>query len=117
MRYAIMYGEEHLSTLTCNGGMTDEEICEACGIELATTQEEYEHAPENGMYALDSLTIIAVNEIWTACRETGTRIEQCDTVDEAKQLIDRYEEDDMNNNHYTPEYYDIINEDYESILY
>ncbi len=55
--HVVYYGNEVIGRLVGGVGMTDEEICEACGIRLAHTQEEYEGAPENGMYSLDDLVI------------------------------------------------------------
>lgn len=53
----IICDGEVIGTVLSNHSMTDEEICEAAGIELAQTQEDYENMPENGMYDLDDLTI------------------------------------------------------------
>lgn len=38
--------------------MTEEEICNIAGIELATTQEDFDGMPENGMYDFDELEIV-----------------------------------------------------------
>lgn len=58
MKRIIRFEGEIIAELTTNHSMTDEEVCEACGIELARTQEDYENIPENGMYDIDDLEII-----------------------------------------------------------
>lgn len=67
MGYLIFDGETDklIGKLICNHRMTDEEICDACGIKLAKTQEDFEGMPENGMYDLGMLAIVytyAVNK-------------------------------------------------------
>lgn len=58
MKHTIKFNGEIIAELTTNHGMTDEEICEACGIRLAITKEDYEGLPENGMYDMEELEIL-----------------------------------------------------------
>ena len=58
MKWIVKFEGEILGMVTTNNSMTDEEICEAAGVELAHTQDEYEHSPENGKYDLDELEIV-----------------------------------------------------------
>lgn len=57
MKWLVKFENEILGSVTTNHSMTDEEICEMAGIELAKTQEDFEGMPENGMYDLDELEI------------------------------------------------------------
>ena len=57
MRYIIKFDGEEIGAVTTNHSMTDEEICEMAGVELAITQEDFEGMPENGKYDLDELEI------------------------------------------------------------
>lgn len=57
MKHIIKFEDEIIATLTANHSMTDEEICEACGIELAITEEDFENMPENGKYDISELVI------------------------------------------------------------
>lgn len=52
---------------------------------------------------------------YTADREAGNKIEWFNTLDEAKQAIAAYEEEDKRDGTYTPNFYDIVNEDCESV--
>lgn len=54
-------------------------------------------------------------QIWTACRETGALIEQCDNYVQAERLIDEYEETDKLDDEYEPDFYEIVNERHERI--
>lgn len=54
-------------------------------------------------------------QIWTANRETGDLIEQCETVLQAERLIDEYEENDKIDETFVPDFYDIVNENHEHI--
>lgn len=58
MRWLVKYDGEVLGSVLTNHSMTDEEICEMAGVELARTEEEYFNSPENGKYVLDDLEII-----------------------------------------------------------
>lgn len=50
-------------------------------------------------------------EIYTADREAGNRIEKFDTLEEAKEAIQKYEKSDKNEEIYTPDFYNIIDEE------
>ena len=41
-------------------------------------------------------------------RETGTRIDSFDTLEEAKRTLEEYENDDMKEGVYTPDFYEIV---------
>lgn len=58
MRHLVKYDGEILGSVLTNHSMTDEEICEMAGVELARTEEEHLNSPENGKYVLDDLKII-----------------------------------------------------------
>lgn len=62
MRWLVKYDGEVLGSVLTNHSMTDEEICEMAGVQLARTEEDYEGAPENGKYILDDLEIIEDKE-------------------------------------------------------
>ena len=55
-------------------------------------------------------------KIYTADREAGNKIEEFSTIEEAKEAIAAYEEEDKKDGTYTPNFYDIVNENCESIL-
>lgn len=48
---------------------------------------------------------------WTICRETGDKIEAFCTLKEAQERIRKYEDEDRDEDIYTPDFYDIV-EDY-----
>lgn len=54
-------------------------------------------------------------QIWTACRENGDLIDQFESIAQAENMIESYEEDDKADGTYTPDFYDIVNEEHESI--
>lgn len=54
-------------------------------------------------------------KIYTADKETGTFIDECKDIHEAKKLIQQYEEEDRKENIYTADFYDIVNEFHETI--
>lgn len=56
--FVVKFDGEEIGRVLANHSMTDEEICEACGVELAITEEDFEDMPENGKYDLDELEII-----------------------------------------------------------
>lgn len=56
-------------------------------------------------------------KIYTADKETGTFIEEFKTVDEAKERIIQYEEQDRINDCFEPDFYDIVTEDHSTITY
>ena len=55
------------------------------------------------------------SKFWTACKETGDKIEQFDTSKEAAECIKLYEEQDKADGDYSPDFYDIVNDEYESV--
>lgn len=55
MKYIVKFENEVIGSVTTNHSMTDEEICDFAGVELAITQEDFEGMPENGKYDLDEL--------------------------------------------------------------
>ena len=54
-------------------------------------------------------------KIYTADKETGTFIEECSTVEEAINLIKLYEHHDKADGIFEEDFYDIVNENHESI--
>ena len=62
MRGLVKYENELLGSVLTNHRMSDEEICDFAGVDLARTQEEYENSPENGKYILDDLEIVLDTE-------------------------------------------------------
>lgn len=59
MKWLVKHENEVIGSVLTNHRMTDEEILEACGIEIAVTQEDYEGMPENGKYDLGELEIVS----------------------------------------------------------
>lgn len=55
-------------------------------------------------------------KIYTADREAGNKIEEFETIEEAKKAIEQYEADDKKDGIYTPNFYDVVNEDCKSLL-
>ena len=51
----IFYNGKQIGSLVTNHSMTDEEVCEACGIELCVTEEEW---VEDKNYFLEDLEIV-----------------------------------------------------------
>ena len=51
-------------------------------------------------------------KIYTADRETGTFIEECKSIEEARELIRLYEEEDIKNGTYEADFYDIVDEEH-----
>lgn len=58
MKWNIKMNGEVIGTVLTNHSMTDEEICEAAGVDLAITEEDFSGMPENGKYDLDDLEIV-----------------------------------------------------------
>ena len=54
-------------------------------------------------------------KIYTADRETGTFIEECESIAQAQELIKKYEAEDLVDGTYEEDFYDIVNENHESI--
>ena len=53
-----------------------------------------------------------MKKIYTADRETGTFIEECNSIEEAKELIAQYEEQDKINDVYEEDFYAIVDEEH-----
>lgn len=49
-------------------------------------------------------------------RESGDIIEECDTLDEAVFQVSIYEENDIDNGDYTPDFYQIVREGYIAVV-
>lgn len=58
MKWNVKFDGEIIGSVLTNHSMTDEEICEMAGVDLAITQEDFEGMPENGKYDLEELEII-----------------------------------------------------------
>ena len=54
-------------------------------------------------------------EIYTADRETGTFIDECESIEEAQNKIAEYEESDKADGTYEPDFYDIVDENHMTI--
>jgi hypothetical protein len=54
--------------------------------------------------------------LYTADKETGTFIEKVEKIDQGLELIREYEEEDKNNGTYTPDFYDIVDDNHISVL-
>ena len=52
---------------------------------------------------------------WVACRETGSKIASFETIEEAKKQIEQYEKEDKKDGCFSPDFYDIVLEDYSSV--
>lgn len=53
---------------------------------------------------------------YTADKEAGNKIEMFNSIDEAKKAIAKYEVEDREDGVYTPDFYDVVNEDCESLI-
>lgn len=49
-------------------------------------------------------------EIWTADKETGSFIERFSSIEDAREAIKGYEEEDKKDGVYAPDFYDVVNE-------
>lgn len=54
--------------------------------------------------------------LYTANAETGMKIEEVETIQEGLDLICSYENQDRIEGNYNEDWYDIVNEDHESVL-
>lgn len=54
-------------------------------------------------------------KIYTADRETGVFIDEFATIEEAKKAIEKYEELDKQDGTYEENFYDVVNENHESL--
>lgn len=50
--------------------------------------------------------------LFTACAESGDFIEEVKSIDEGVSLINRYEIDDLNDGLYTPDFYEVEDENH-----
>lgn len=55
-------------------------------------------------------------KIYTANRETGSFIEEAESIDMAKAMIRFYEDEDKKNDVFEPNFYDVVNENHESLI-
>lgn len=55
-------------------------------------------------------------KFYTADRQTWTIIDEFDSIEEAREAILSYEEDDRNNDWYEDDFYDIIDETNRSVM-
>ena len=55
-------------------------------------------------------------KLYTADKETGTFIEKVNSIEEGKNLILAYEQQDKLENTFEPNFYDIVNEEHETVL-
>ena len=55
-------------------------------------------------------------KIYTANRDTGSFIEEAESVDMAKAMIRFYENEDKRNDVFEPNFYDVVNQNHESLL-
>lgn len=56
-------------------------------------------------------------KLYTADKETGTFIDEVESVDEGLKLIEEYETTDREDGNYTPDFYDVVNEEHSSVIY
>lgn len=56
-------------------------------------------------------------KIYIANKETGMFIEQVGTIAGAKALIEQYERIDKANDDYEPDFYDVVDENHNSLIY
>lgn len=59
---------------------------------------------------------INIMKIYTANRKTGDLIEEAETIDMAKAMIRFYEDEDKRNDVFEPNFYDVVNENHESLI-
>ena len=57
-----------------------------------------------------------IMKIYTANRETGSFIEEAETIDMARAMIRFYEDEDKRNDVFEPNFYDVVNQNHESLL-
>lgn len=57
-----------------------------------------------------------MKKIYTADRETGTFIDEFETVEDAKLAIMEYEEYEKEEGVYEPDFYDIVDENHVSLI-
>jgi hypothetical protein len=54
--------------------------------------------------------------IYTAIKETGTFIESVQSIEEGQALIEQYERQDQRDGLYEEGFYDIVNENHETLI-
>lgn len=54
--------------------------------------------------------------MYTANKETGIFIEKVNSVDDGMELIKDYERQDKENGTYTPNFYDVVDEEHNSVI-
>lgn len=104
--YTVTYGYEPFT-----GGEAMDEV-------WAESAKEAAEAIHNGLDPLDAVNMVymvngerfqfVTKTLYTACRETGDKIEPVDSVQEGLDLIEKYEETDINEGTYTPDFYSVI---------
>ena len=52
-----------------------------------------------------------MRKLYVADRECGNIIDEVSTIEEGKELIEKYEAEDKANGNYTPNFYDIVDGD------
>lgn len=57
-----------------------------------------------------------IMKIYTANRETGSFIEEAESIDMAKAMIRFYEDEDKKNDVFESNFYDVVNQNHESLL-
>lgn len=111
MTYEIRFDGEVLGKVETNRSMTLEEICDACGVELAQTEEDYNGMPENGKYDWEFLEVVetsGASRYVIRDSETGTLdLGRFPTLEAAKEQIAAFEEYDMKNKIFAPGSYEI----------
>lgn len=58
-----------------------------------------------------------MKKIYVADKETGNLIEEVESIEEGKKLIQEYEEEDRKNGWYKKDFYDLVDDERCSFLY
>lgn len=82
-------------------------------VELTNTAEADEHP---GDILINVQETKPQSKIYTANKETGEHICECQSIEEAKALIDLYEAEDWANGCYENDWYDIVDEYHNSLI-
>lgn len=56
-------------------------------------------------------------KLYTADKETGTFIDEVESIEEGLKLIEEYETTDREDGNYAPDFYDVVNEEHSSVIY
>ena len=100
----------------------DDEIREAVHGKLASyepeefIQEYLERDPEFEDLLRREFDFDNSDEFWTADKETGSFIESYDSISDARKAIEGYEEQDKAEGIYTPNFYDVVNDEHDSVI-